>query len=104
MYLMPNMNVSHIDPGNALKMSQVCVNRYICELGRLGSKPQLDLETSDFLQRLLWKIALISTQKVFEHKHRKFLLTFPHSFIVLLYASALKRFVMFVPMTNLGYA
>lgn len=56
--LLQTVNVSNIDPGNAPKMSQICADRYFCEMGRLGSKPQRDQETADFLQKILWKIAI----------------------------------------------
>lgn len=56
--LLRNMNVSQVDPGNAPTMTQVCEERFFCELGRLGSRPQTDADSTHFLQKLLWKIAI----------------------------------------------
>lgn len=56
--LMKEINVGHIDPGRAPQMTAVCEDRFYCELGRLGTRPQSDKETAEYLHKMLWKIAM----------------------------------------------
>lgn len=65
--LMKDINVGDIDPGRAPLMTATCEDRFYCELGRLGSRPQNDKESAAFLQKMLWKIAI----EIQDFQHRQ---------------------------------